>query len=99
MLSSKLELSFDKENADSQIQNFKNQIDDQSQTNTKLRRLEESIMERNSEIESLKRKMEKQEKRSQQTINNLQIELKEAKNNTLNCDDLVKKIKEKENEI
>jgi hypothetical protein len=37
--------------------------------------------------------------RSQQTISNLQIELKEAKNNTLNCDDLLKKIKEKENEI
>jgi SMC interacting uncharacterized protein involved in chromosome segregation len=59
MLSSKLELSIDKENADNKLQNFKNQIDDQSQTNTKIRRLEENIMEKNREIESLKRKMEK----------------------------------------
>jgi hypothetical protein len=58
---SKLELSNDKENADNQLQYFKNQFDDQSQSVTKIRKLEENLMERNREIESLKRKIEKHE--------------------------------------
>jgi hypothetical protein len=57
--------------------------------------LEENIAERNREIEGLKWKMEKQETRSQQTISDLQKELKEAKHGSLNCEDLLNRIKEK----
>jgi hypothetical protein len=96
---SKFEISIDKENADNKLQNCKNQFDDQSQSKTQIRGLEESVMVKNREIESLKHKIEKQEMRSQQTINDLQNELKETKCIALNCDGLLKRIKEKESEI
>jgi glycerol-3-phosphate O-acyltransferase len=65
----------------------------------RIQRLQQSVEEKDRAIESLQKRVQMSEARSQQTISGLQTELRESQRSSLLCEEYQRAIKDKEAEM